>query len=77
MSEILSSIHRDVALMHEHGFVDSVTMRRFDALCLEPVKTYEPSEICTLRERSNASQSVFAVCNKSCSEVGTGLKSSA
>lgn len=61
MSEILSSIHRDVALMHEHGFVDSVTMRRFDASCLEPVKTYEPSEIRTLRERSNVSQSVFAV----------------
>lgn len=61
MSEILSSIHRDVALMHEHGFVDSVTMRQFDASCLESVKTYEPGEIRALRERSNVSQAVFAV----------------
>lgn len=61
MSEILSSIHSNVALMHEHGFVDSVTMRQFDASCLEPVKTYEPSDIRALREKAKVSQSVFAV----------------
>lgn len=61
MSEILSSIHRDVALMHEHGFVDSVTMRQFDASCLEPVKDYDPADIIALRRKAKVSQSVFAV----------------
>lgn len=61
MSEILSSIHRDVALMHEHGFVDSLTMRQFDASCLEPVKDYEPADILALRSKAKVSQSVFAV----------------
>ncbi|GAB2955657.1 MULTISPECIES: helix-turn-helix domain-containing protein [Enterobacterales] len=61
MSKILSSIHKDVTLLMEHGFVDSVTMRTFDALCLEPVKDYRPEDIKSLRERQNVSQSVFAI----------------
>lgn len=61
MSKILSSIHSDVALMYEHGFVDSLTMRQFDASCLEPVKVYGPSDIRALREKANVSQPVFAV----------------
>jgi len=47
--------------MHEHGFVDSVTMRQFDASCLEPVKNYEPADILALRRKAKVSQSVFAV----------------
>lgn len=61
MSKILSSIHSDVAQLHERGFVDSVTMRNFDALCVAPVKGYTPFEIKALREQSKVSQSVFAI----------------
>jgi len=61
MSEILSSIHADVAQMRKHGFVDSLTMRTFDALCLSPVKEYTANDIKALREKINVSQSVFAV----------------
>lgn len=60
MSKILSSIHSDVVQLHEHGFVDSLTMRTFDALCLEPVKLYRSEEIKRLRESLNVSQPVFA-----------------
>ncbi|ELY5932751.1 helix-turn-helix domain-containing protein, partial [Cronobacter turicensis] len=60
MSKILSSIHSDVVQLHEHGFVDSLTMRTFDALCLEPVKLYKSEEIKRLRESLNVSQPVFA-----------------
>jgi len=61
MSKILSSIHSDVAQLYERGFVDSVTMRTFDALCVDPVKGYTPFEIKALREKSKVSQSVFAI----------------
>ena len=36
------------------------TMRRFDDMCLTPVKAMSPEEIRALRLRENASQAVFA-----------------
>lgn len=47
--------------LHRAGFVDDVTMRTFDMLCLRPVKQFGPAEIRALRERENVSQPVFAL----------------
>ena len=47
-----------------------MTLREFDALCLPPVKDYSAAQIKRLRQRSKASQAVFAAClNTSASTV--------
>ena len=51
MSKMLKSIHQEVQGLHRAGFVDDVTMRTFDMLCLRPVKQFGPAEIRALRER--------------------------
>lgn len=61
MSKILAEIHQEVQGLHRAGFVDDVTMRTFDMLCLRPVKQFGPAEIRALRERENVSQPVFAL----------------
>ncbi|MEW7000818.1 transcriptional regulator [Serratia ureilytica] len=61
MSKMLKSIHQEVQGLHRAGFVDDVTMRTFDMLCLRPVKQFGPAEIRALRERENVSQPVFAL----------------
>jgi len=40
--------------------IATLTMREFDALCLFPVKTYQPNEIKEIRLRYRVSQAVFA-----------------
>lgn len=40
--------------------LDKVTMREFDAACLEPVEELNPDQIRALREREHLSQAVFA-----------------
>lgn len=40
--------------------MDKRTMRKFDELCLTPVKPLQPEEIRALRQRERASQAVFA-----------------
>ena len=54
MSKILAEIHREVQGLHRAGFVDDVTMRTFDMLCLRPVKQFGPAEIRALRERETS-----------------------
>jgi len=50
--------------------MDTVTLREFDALCLPPIKDYSAAQIKRLRQRSKASQAVFAAClNTSASTV--------
>jgi putative transcriptional regulator len=50
--------------------MDAVTVREFDALCLPPIKDYSAAQIKRLRQRSKASQAVFAAClNTSASTV--------
>ncbi|WP_338807960.1 DNA-binding transcriptional regulator [Serratia marcescens] len=61
MSKILAEIHQEIQGLHRAGFVDDVTMRTFDMLCLRPVKQFGPAEIRALRERENVSQPVFAL----------------
>lgn len=57
---ILNSIHETAKDLHGAGVMDDITLREFDALCLPPVKTYTPAQIRRIRERTRASQAVFA-----------------
>ncbi|MFK3839747.1 helix-turn-helix domain-containing protein [Serratia sp. NPDC087055] len=61
MSKILAEIHQEVQELHQSGFVDDVTMRTFNMLCLRSVKQYTAADIRALRERENVSQPVFAL----------------
>ena len=59
-SRILAEIHEAARDLLDAGAIDAVTMRRFDALCLPPVRRYKPAEIRRIRKRANVSQAVFA-----------------
>jgi putative transcriptional regulator len=60
MSRILKNVHKSATQLHEAGFVDDVTMREFDALCLPPLRHYTPQEIKKIRNENKVSQAVFA-----------------
>lgn len=57
---ILDTIHESAKGLHKAGAMSDVTLREFDALCLPPVKSYTPAQIRRIRERTRASQAVFA-----------------
>jgi putative transcriptional regulator len=57
---ILSVVYETAKDLRNAGIMDEITMREFDALCLPPVKTYEPKEIRQIRLRYHVSQAVFA-----------------
>jgi putative transcriptional regulator len=59
-SKILKTVHEMAQGLTAAGVMNKQTMREFDALCLPPVKQYSKEEIKRIRERQNASQSVFA-----------------
>ncbi|MDE2005894.1 MAG: helix-turn-helix domain-containing protein [Rhodospirillales bacterium] len=57
---ILAEVHGAARDLHMAGAIDALTMRRFDALCLPPVRRYTAAEIRRIRKRANVSQAVFA-----------------
>lgn len=59
-SEALAAAHETAAGLHEAGLMDKRTLRRFDELCLTPVRPLGPDEIRALRERERVSQAVLA-----------------
>ena len=59
-SEALGAIHEAASDLHEAGVMDKQTLRRFDALCLTPIREMQPHQISMLRERERVSQAVFA-----------------
>ena len=59
-SRLMASLHETAEGLHEAGVMDKRTMRKFDELCLTPVKPLQPEEIRALRQRERASQAVFA-----------------
>jgi putative transcriptional regulator len=71
MSDRLTkALHETAQGLHRAGVMDAVTLREFDALCLPPIKEYSAMQIRRLRQRSRASQAVFAAClNTSASTV--------
>jgi putative transcriptional regulator len=60
-SRILAEVHEAAQDLHDAGVVDQLTMRRFDALCLPPVRHYHAADVRRIRKQANASQAVFAV----------------
>lgn len=69
-SRILDMVHETARDLHDLGFIDKRAMRRYDALCLEPVPAYSAEEIRALRERYRLSQAVLAsILNTSLSTV--------
>lgn len=59
-SKAMAAIHETAADLYSVGGMDRKTMRRFDALCLTPVRTMTPRRIRSVRLREKASQTVFA-----------------
>lgn len=69
-NRILDAVHDTARDLHDLGFIDKRAMRRYDALCLEPVAAYTAEEIRSLRERYRLSQAVLAaILNTSLSTV--------
>jgi len=59
-SRILDAVHETARDLHDAGFIDLRSLRRYDALCLEPVPEYSSAGIRALRERYKLSQAVLA-----------------
>lgn len=59
-SRLMASVHETAEGLHDAGVMDKRTLRKFDELCLTPVKPLQPEEIRALRLRERASQAVFA-----------------
>lgn len=69
-SQILEAVHETASDLHRLGFIDKRKMRKFDALCLDPVPAYDSEKIRALRDHLQLSQSVLAaVLNTSLSTV--------
>ena len=69
--EALGAVHETASDLHDAGLMDKRTLRKFDELCLTPVRPMQPGEIRALRERERVSQAVFALHLN----VSTGLVS--
>jgi putative transcriptional regulator len=59
-SDARAAIHETASDLHDAEVLDKRTMRRFDELCLTPVRPLVAEEIRALRERERVSQAVFA-----------------
>ena len=69
-SRILDAVHETARDLYDADFIDMRSMRRYDALCLEPVPEYSSESIRALRKRYKLSQTVLAsVLNTSPSTV--------
>jgi putative transcriptional regulator len=60
MSKILKSVHRSAKRLHDTGPMNGLTMREFDALCLDPCPQFTAKDVVRIRTKNRASQSVFA-----------------
>lgn len=59
-SRILEAVHETAVDLYRLGFIDQRKMRKYDALCLDPVPEYDSDKIRALRERYQLSQTVLA-----------------
>ena len=59
-SPLLSSIHETAQGLRKARIMSEQTMRKFDVLCLTPVRPLTPRQIRNLRRREKTSQAVFA-----------------
>jgi putative transcriptional regulator len=69
-SRLLEAVHGTAQDLYELGFIDKRALNRYDALCIEPVPSYSPEQIRTLRDRYRISQAVMAsIFNTSLSTI--------
>jgi putative transcriptional regulator len=69
-SRLMEVVHEGACDLHRLGFIDKRKMRKYDLLCLEPVRDYDAARIKALRARLQLSQAVLAsVLNTSASTV--------
>ncbi len=59
-SPALAALHGMAEGMHRAGALPTKTMRGLDQACLTPVQKLSPDQIRALREKTGASQAVFA-----------------
>ncbi len=59
-SDALAAIRETASDPHDAGVMEKRTLRKFDDLCLTPVRPMSAEEIQALRERERVSQAVFA-----------------
>lgn len=59
-NRILEAVHETAADLHRLGFIDQRKMRKYDALCLDPIPDYDSEKIRSLRDRFQLSQTVLA-----------------
>jgi putative transcriptional regulator len=59
-TSLLASVHETAKGLHAGGVMDKRTMRKFDVMCLTPVRPLSARQIQRLRRRERASQAVFA-----------------
>ena len=67
---IFVAVHETAGDLHRLGFIDKRKMRKFDALCLDPIPQYDSEKIRALHDHLQVSQAVLAaVLNASLSTV--------
>ena len=59
-SPIMEAVHETAVDLHRLGFIDQRKMRKYEALCLDPIPAYNSEQIRTLRDRYQLSQAVLA-----------------
>jgi putative transcriptional regulator len=59
-SALMASVHETARDLRKAGVMDKRTLRKFDVMCLTPVRRITPKQIRALRRREGASQAVFA-----------------
>ena len=59
-SRIARVVHEAASDARKADVMSKTTMRKFDTLCLSPVRDLSPRQIQALRERENVSQAVLA-----------------
>ena len=60
-SDALGATHETACDLHDAGVMDKRTLRKFDKMCLTPVRPMKPEDIRSLRSREHVSQAVFAI----------------
>ena len=59
-SNAMAAVHESMEDLYEAGAIDKQTMRKFDEMCLTPVREFSAEDIRKLRAREGLSQPVFA-----------------
>ena len=49
-SRIFEAVYETAGDLHRLGFIDKRKMRKFDALCLDPIPQYDSEKIRALRD---------------------------